>query len=62
MGEYATSEDLPMALALSSPIAMDWWRMAGARIYPARFVEHVKKRLLLVTQNRVVPPLMRPSE
>jgi hypothetical protein len=43
MGEYATSEDLPMALALSSPIAMDWWRMAGARIYPARFVEHVKK-------------------
>jgi len=43
MGEYATGEDLPMALALSSPTAMDWWRMAGARIYPARFVEHVKK-------------------
>ena len=43
MGEFATSDDLPMAVALSSPSAMDWWRMAGARIYPARFVEYVNK-------------------
>ena len=43
MGEFTTSDDVPMAVALSSPSAMDWWRMFGARIYPARFVEHVNK-------------------
>ncbi len=43
MGEFATSDDLTMALALSTPSAMDWWRMFGTRIYPARFVEYVDK-------------------
>jgi hypothetical protein len=41
MGEFATRDELPMAVALSSPSAMDWWQSAGRRIYPARFVEYV---------------------
>ncbi len=43
MEEFATSDELSMGIALSSPSAMDWWRLAGAHIYPARFVEHVNK-------------------
>ena len=43
MEEFATSDELSMQVALSSPSAMDWWRLAGAHIYPARFVEHVNK-------------------
>ncbi len=41
MGEFATSDELPMALALSSPSAMDLWQRAVRRVYPARFVEYV---------------------
>ncbi len=43
MGEFATRDELPMAVALSSPSAMVWWQMSGRRIYPARFVEYVDK-------------------
>jgi hypothetical protein len=43
MEEFATSDELSMGIALSSPSAMDWWRLAGAHIYHARFVEHVNK-------------------
>ena len=44
MGEFATLDDMSMALAFSSPSTMAWWRSLGARIYPARFVEHVNKK------------------
>ncbi len=43
MEEFATSDELSMGTALSSPSAMNWWRLAGAYIYPARFVEYVNK-------------------
>jgi hypothetical protein len=43
MEEFVTSDELPMAVALSSPSAMDWWRMFGARLFAARFVEYVNK-------------------
>jgi hypothetical protein len=43
MGEFATRDELTMAVALSSPSAMEWWRTSGARIYRARFVEYVSK-------------------
>ncbi len=43
MGEFATSDDLPMAVALSSPSAMDWWQRFGSRLFPAHFVEYVDK-------------------
>ena len=43
MEEFATSDELSMEIALSSPSAMDWWRFAGAHVYPARFVEYVNK-------------------
>ena len=43
MGEFATKDEMPMAVVLSSPSAMDWWQYAGRRIYPARFVEYVDK-------------------
>ena len=44
MGEFATLDDMSMALAFSSASAMAWWRSLGAKIYPARFVEHVNKK------------------
>ena len=43
MGEFATRDEVAMLMALSSPSAMNWWQMAGRRIYPARFVEYVSK-------------------
>jgi hypothetical protein len=41
MEEFATSDELSMSIALSSPSAMDFWRLAGTHVYPARFVEYV---------------------
>ena len=43
MGEYATSDELPMGVQLISPPSMDWWRRTAARIYPARFVDYVNE-------------------
>jgi hypothetical protein len=43
MEEFATSDELSLGVALSSPSALEWWRLAGAHIYPARFVEYVNK-------------------
>jgi len=42
-GEFATSDDMPMKLLLSSQRAMEFWRGIGERLYPARFVEYVNK-------------------
>jgi hypothetical protein len=43
MEEFATIDELSMGIALSSPSAMDWWRVAGEHVYPARFVQYVNK-------------------
>ena len=43
MGEFATSDVMPMEFLLSSQRAMEVWRGIGERIYPARFVEYVNK-------------------
>ncbi len=43
MGEFATRDEVPMAIVLLSPSAMDLWQNVVRRIYPARFVEYVDK-------------------
>jgi hypothetical protein len=43
MEEFATSDEMPMAIAFSSPSAMELWRHIGARTYPARFVAYVNE-------------------
>ncbi len=42
-GEFATSDEMTMKFLLSSRPAMEFWRGAGERVYPARFVEYVNK-------------------
>ena len=44
MGEFATRDELPIELMLSSTSSMEWWSAAGKRIYPNRFVEFVTAR------------------
>ncbi len=43
MGEFATRDEVPMAIVLLSPSAMVLWQNAVRRVYPARFVEYVDK-------------------
>jgi len=43
MGEFAARDEVPMAIVLLSPSAMDLWQNAVRRVYPARFVEYVDK-------------------
>jgi hypothetical protein len=42
MGEFATRDELALAVVFGSSSAREWWRLAGRNIYPARFVESIE--------------------
>jgi hypothetical protein len=51
MGDFATSDELPLRLMLNNHSAMGWWRNFGPSVYPPPFVEHVKQAATLYTDR-----------
>jgi hypothetical protein len=45
VGEYATHAEIGLAQTLGSQFAMQWWRNAGIKLYPRRFVEYIEKMI-----------------
>jgi hypothetical protein len=45
VGEYATHPEIGLLQALGSPVGMQWWRNAGIKLYPQRFVDYIEKMI-----------------